>query len=143
METSTMSGPLKGIRVIEIGTLIAAPFATRMLAEFGAEIIKIENPGQGDPLRRWRKMHQGTSLWWCLQSRNKQSVAIDLKTREGIEIVLDLVENADLLVENLRPGALERLGLGWDVLSARNPNLTLVRISGYGQTGPYKDRPGF
>jgi crotonobetainyl-CoA:carnitine CoA-transferase CaiB-like acyl-CoA transferase len=138
-----MAGPLSGIRVIEIGTLIAAPFATRMLAEFGAEIIKIEAPGDGDPLRRWRKMHQGTSLWWYLQSRNKKSVAIDLKTPEGIGIVQELAAGADLFVENLRPGALERLGLGWDILSARNPGLTLVRISGYGQTGPYKDRPGF
>jgi crotonobetainyl-CoA:carnitine CoA-transferase CaiB-like acyl-CoA transferase len=138
-----MAGPLAGIRVIEIGTLIAAPFATRLLAEFGAEIIKIEAPGDGDPLRRWRKMHDDTSLWWYLQSRNKKSVAINLKSREGIDIVLDLAAGADLFVENMRPGMLERLGLGWDVLSARNPDLTLVRISGYGQTGPYKDRPGF
>jgi crotonobetainyl-CoA:carnitine CoA-transferase CaiB-like acyl-CoA transferase len=138
-----MAGPLTGIRVIEVGTLIAAPFATRLLAEFGAEIIKIEAPGDGDPLRRWRKMHDDTSLWWYLQSRNKKSVAVNLKTPEGVAIVLDLAAGADLFVENLRPGALERLGLGWDVLSARNPDLTLVRISGYGQTGPYKDRPGF
>jgi crotonobetainyl-CoA:carnitine CoA-transferase CaiB-like acyl-CoA transferase len=138
-----MAGPLTGIRVIEIGTLIAAPFATRLLAEFGAEIIKIEAPGDGDPLRRWRKMHNDTSLWWYLQSRNKKSVAVNLKTQEGVAIVLDLAAGADLFVENMRPGTLERLGLGWDVLSARNPDLTLVRISGYGQTGPYKDRPGF
>src|ERR1700761_7402656 len=110
-----VAGPLTGIRIIEIGTLIAAPFATRILAEFGAEIIKIESPGQGDPLRRWRKMHNGTSLWWYLQARNKKSIAVDLKTPEGAEIVLDLAKGADLLVENLRPGALERLGLGWDV----------------------------
>ena len=134
---------LSGLRVIEIGTLIAAPFAARLLGEFGAEVIKIESMGNGDPLRKWRKMHEGTSLWWYLQSRNKKSLALNLKAPEGIEIVKQLVEGADVLIENLRPGALEKLGLGWDVLHALNPKLTLVRISGYGQTGPYRDRPGF
>ena len=134
---------LSGIRVIEIGTLIAAPFAARMLGEFGAEVIKIESLGQGDPLRKWRKLHEGTSLWWYLQSRNKKSLALNLKSAEGIEIVKQLAESADVLIENLRPGALEKLGLGWDVLHALNPKLTLVRISGYGQSGPYRDRPGF
>ncbi|WP_336334181.1 CaiB/BaiF CoA-transferase family protein [Pseudomonas putida] len=134
---------LSGLRVIEIGTLIAAPFAARLLGEFGAEVIKIEAMGNGDPLRKWRKMHEGTSLWWYLQSRNKKSLALNLKSAEGIEIVKQLVESADVLIENLRPGALEKLGLGWDVLHALNPRLTLVRISGYGQTGPYRDRPGF
>lgn len=134
---------LSGIRVIEIGTLIAAPFAARLLGEFGAEVIKIETLGQGDPLRKWRKLHQGTSLWWYLQSRNKKSLALNLKSAEGIEIVKQLAESADVLIENLRPGALEKLGLGWDVLHALNPKLTLVRISGYGQSGPYRDRPGF
>lgn len=134
---------LSGIRVIEIGTLIAAPFAARLLAEFGAEVIKIENPGQGDPLRKWRKLHEGTSLWWYLQSRNKKSIALNLKSAEGIAIVKQLAESADVLIENLRPGALEKLGLGWDVLHSLNPKLTLVRISGYGQSGPYRDRPGF
>lgn len=134
---------LSGIRVIEIGTLIAAPFAARLMAEFGAEVIKIEAPGQGDPLRKWRKLHNGTSLWWYLQSRNKKSLALNLKSAEGIDIVKQLAESADLLIENLRPGALEKLGLGWDVLHALNPKLTLVRISGYGQSGPYRDRPGF
>jgi len=134
---------LSGIRVIEIGTLIAAPFAARMMAEFGAEVIKIEAPGQGDPLRKWRKLHNGTSLWWYLQSRNKKSLALNLKSAEGIDIVKQLSESADVLIENLRPGALEKLGLGWDVLHALNPKLTLVRISGYGQSGPYRDRPGF
>ncbi|MBH3438513.1 MULTISPECIES: CaiB/BaiF CoA transferase family protein [Pseudomonas] len=138
-----MSGPLQGIRVLEIGTLIAAPYATRLLAEFGAEVIKIEAPGTGDPLRRWRKMHEGTSLWWYLQSRNKKSISINLKHAEGIALVKQLAETADVLVENLRPGALEKLGLGWDTVHALNPKLTLVRISGYGQTGPYRDRPGF
>lgn len=138
-----MTAPLSAIKVIEIGTLIAAPFAARMLAEFGAEVIKIEAMGQGDPLRKWRKLHEGTSLWWYLQSRNKKSLALNLKSPEGIELVKQLATSADVLIENLRPGALEKLGLGWDVLHALNPNLTLVRISGYGQTGPYRDRPGF
>lgn len=138
-----MSGPLKGIRVIEIGTLIAAPFAARMLAEFGAEVIKIEAPGDGDPIRKWRKLHQGTSLWWYLQSRNKKSISVNLKSAEGIDLVKRLLAKADVLIENFKPGALEKLGLGWDVLHALNPALTMVRISGYGQTGPYKDRPGF
>ncbi|TDN61127.1 CaiB/BaiF CoA-transferase family protein [Paraburkholderia sp. BL10I2N1] len=138
-----MSGPLKGIRVIEIGTLIAAPFAARMLAEFGAEVIKIEAPLDGDPLRKWRKLHEGTSLWWYLQSRNKKSVCVNLKSADGIDVVKRLAADADVVIENLRPGALERLGLGWDVLHALNPKLTMVRISGYGQSGPYRDRPGF
>ena len=138
-----MTGPLQGVRVIEIGTLIAAPFAARLLGEFGAEVIKIESMGQGDPLRKWRKLHEGTSLWWYLQSRNKKSLSLNLKSPEGIDIVKRLAESADVLIENLRPGALEKLGLGWEVLHALNPKLTLVRISGYGQSGPYRDRPGF
>ncbi|MCY1394798.1 Succinyl-CoA--L-malate CoA-transferase beta subunit [compost metagenome] len=138
-----MTAPLTGIRVLEIGTLIAAPFAARLMAEFGAEVIKIESIGQGDPLRKWRKLHEGTSLWWYLQSRNKQSLALNLKSPQGIVIIKQLLESTDVLIENLRPGALEKLGLGWDVLHALNPKLTLVRISGYGQTGPYRDRPGF
>jgi crotonobetainyl-CoA:carnitine CoA-transferase CaiB-like acyl-CoA transferase len=138
-----MSGPLQGIRVIEIGTLIAAPFAARMLAEFGAEVIKIEAPTSGDPLRKWRKLHEGTSLWWYLQSRNKKSVCVNLKSPEGADVIKRLAADADIVIENMRPGALEKLGLGWDVLHAINPKLTMVRISGYGQTGPYRDRPGF
>lgn len=138
-----MSGPLQGIRVIEIGTLIAAPFAARMLAEFGAEVIKIETPNGGDPLRKWRKLHEGTSLWWYLQSRNKKSVCVNLKSPDGAEVIKRLAKDADIVIENMRPGALEKLGLGWDVLHAINPQLTMVRISGYGQTGPYRDRPGF
>lgn len=138
-----MAGPLQGIKVIEIGTLIAAPFAARLMAEFGAEVIKIEAPGEGDPIRKWRKLHKGTSLWWYLQSRNKKSISINLKAPEGIALVKQLCADADVLIENMKPGALEKLGLGWDVLHALNPKLTMVRISGYGQTGPYKDRPGF
>jgi crotonobetainyl-CoA:carnitine CoA-transferase CaiB-like acyl-CoA transferase len=138
-----MDGPLSGIRVVELGTLIAAPFAARLFAEFGAEVIKIEQPGSGDPLRKWRKLHQGTSLWWYLQSRNKKSIAIDLKSPEGRDIALRLAAQADVVIENFKPGSLEKLGIGWDVLSKLNPDLTLVRISGYGQTGPYRDRSGF
>ncbi|MEX3762480.1 CaiB/BaiF CoA transferase family protein [Paraburkholderia phenoliruptrix] len=138
-----MSGPLQGIRVVEIGTLIAAPFAARLMAEFGADVVKIEAPQTGDPLRKWRKLHEGTSLWWYLQSRNKKSVCVNLKSPEGVEIVKRLAAEADVVIENLRPGALEKLGIGWDVLHAINPKLTMVRISGYGQSGPYRDRPGF
>ena len=124
-----MSGPLSGIRVLELGQLIAAPFATRLMAEFGAEVIKVEAPGEGDPLRKWRKMHEGTSLWWYLQSRNKKSIAVNLKSPEGLDIVKQLAASADVVVENFRPGGLEKLGLGWDVLSALHPNLVMVRIS--------------
>ena len=111
--TASATGPLSGIRVLELGQLIAAPFATKIMAEFGAEVIKVETPGDGDPLRKWRKMHEGTSLWWYLQSRNKKSIAINLKTPEGLEIVKDLARSADVVVENFRPGGLEKLGLGW------------------------------
>lgn len=135
--------PLQGVKVLELGTLIAGPFCTRILAEFGAEVIKIESPQGGDPLRQWRKLHQGTSLWWSVQARNKKSVTINLKHPEGVDIVRRLAAEADVLVENFRPGVLEKLGLGWDVLSAANPGLVMVRLSGFGQTGPYKDRPGF
>jgi len=138
-----VNGPLHGIRVLELGTLIAAPFAARLFAEFGAEVIKIEQPGSGDPLRTWRKLHQGTSLWWYLQSRNKKSIAINLKSTEGRAVVRRLAAKADVVIENFKPGTLEKLGLGWDVLSGLNPDLTLVRISGFGQTGPYRDRSGF
>ena len=138
-----MNGPLHGIRVLELGTLIAAPFAARLFAEFGAEVIKIEQPGGGDPLRTWRKLHQGTSLWWYLQSRNKKSIAINLKSTEGRAVVRRLAAKADVVIENFKPGTLEKLGLGWDVLSGLNPDLTLVRLSGFGQTGPYRDRSGF
>jgi crotonobetainyl-CoA:carnitine CoA-transferase CaiB-like acyl-CoA transferase len=138
-----MSGPLSGIRVLELGTLIAAPFAARLFGEFGAEVIKVEAIDGGDPLRKWRKLHKGTSLWWSLQSRNKKSIAIDLKSPEGAEIVRRLAAESDVLIENFRPGGLEKLGLGWEALHALNRKLVMVRISGYGQTGPYRDRPGF
>lgn len=135
--------PLEGIKVLELGQLIAGPFATKILAEFGAEVIKIEPPLTGDPLRKWRLLHEGTSVWWASQSRNKKSVTVNLRSEEGQAIVRRLVKEVDILVENFRPGALESWGLGEDELKELNPDLIMVRISGYGQTGPYKDRPGF
>ncbi|HFP7023215.1 TPA: CaiB/BaiF CoA transferase family protein [Acinetobacter baumannii] len=138
-----MSLALEKIKVLEIGTLIAAPFATRILAEFGAEVIKIEPIGKGDPLRKWRKLHHGTSLWWYLQSRNKKSLALNLKSPEAIALIKKMIVDTDILVENMRPGSFEKLGLDWETLKSINPKLTFVRISGYGQSGPYKDKPGF
>lgn len=135
--------PLAGLKILELGTLIAAPFAARMLGEFGADVVKVEAPGEGDPLRKWRKMHGDTSLWWYLQARNKKSVGIDLKTSEGQRLVRRLAADADVLIENFRPGKMESWGLGWDTLHTLNPRLVMVRISGFGQTGPYRDRPGF
>jgi len=135
--------PLDGLRVLELGQLIAGPFATKMLGEFGADVIKVEPPGTGDPLRRWRMIEDGTSLWWHVQTRNKRSVSLDLRSQEGQDLVRRLVAEADVLVENFRPGTLEDWGLGWEALSAINPRLIMVRISGYGQTGPYRDKPGF
>jgi len=137
------SGPLTGLRVIELGTLIAGPFCARILAEFGAEVIKIEAPDGGDPLRTWRKLHAGTSLWWAAQARNKKSVTVNLRVPAGQEIVRKLAQRADIVVENFRPGALEKWGLGHERLAADNPGLIMVRLSGYGQTGPYRDQPGF
>jgi formyl-CoA transferase len=134
---------LKGVRVIEMGQLIAGPFAGKTLGEFGADVIKIEAPGAGDPLRNWRMMKDGTSVWWQVQSRNKRSIALDLRSSEGQEIARKLILEADVLVENFRPGTLESWGMGWDVLSELNPGLVMLRISGYGQTGPYRDLPGF
>src|SRR5688572_14044028 len=135
--------PLKGIRVIELGTLIAGPFCSRILAEFGADVVKIESPDGGDQLREWRKMYDGTSLWWYAQARNKKSVTVNMRVAEGQEIVRKLARDADIVIENFRPGALEKWNLGWDELSRLNPRLIMVRLSGYGQTGPYRDRPGF
>jgi formyl-CoA transferase len=134
---------LAGLKVIELGQLIAGPFAAKTLADFGAEVIKIETPGAGDPLRTWRLVKDGTSVWWQAQSRNKQSLALDLRRKEAQGIVRQLVQSADVVVENFRPGAMEGWGLGPDELLAINPSLIMLRISGYGQTGPYKDRPGF
>ena len=141
--SATKTPPLKGIKVIELGTLIAAPFCSRILAEFGAEVIKIESPDGGDQLRQWLKMYEGTSLWWYVQSRNKNSLTLNLRSAEGQEIVRKLVQDADIVIENFRPGALEKWNIGWEQLSAINPRLIMVRLSGYGQTGPDRDKPGF
>ena len=141
--TGQSGGPLAGLRVIELGTLIAGPFCARILGEFGAQVIKIEAPDGGDPLRTWRKLHAGTSLWWAAQARNKQSVTVNLREPAGQEIVGKLAQRADIVVENFRPGALEKWGLGYERLAVDNPGLIMVRLSGYGQTGPYRDRPGF
>ena len=134
---------LEGIRVLELGQLIAGSFAAKTLADFGAHIIKVEPPGQGDPLRKWRMLHEGTSVWWEAQSRNKESICIDLRQPEGQALVRKLAAEADVLIENFRPGTMEKWGLGWDVLHADNPRLIMLRVSGYGQTGPKKDEPGF
>ncbi|WKU19136.1 CaiB/BaiF CoA transferase family protein [Advenella alkanexedens] len=138
-----MTKPMDGVKVLELGQLIAGPFACKMLAEFGAEVIKIEPPETGDPLRKWRLLHEGTSVWWASQSRNKQSVTLDLRQKEGQDVIRLLIKEVDVLVENFRPGTLEKWGLGWEELKAINPRLIMLRVSGYGQTGPYKDLPGF
>lgn len=135
--------PLAGLKVLELGALIAGPFCAKVLAEFGAEVVKLEPPGLGDPLRKWRYVRDGTSLWWHVQSRNKRSVAVDLRTPDGQAIARALMQRADIVVENFRPGTLEEWGLGYDTIAATNPGLIMVRISGYGQTGPYRERPGF
>ena len=140
---NTKTGPLEGIRVIEMGSLIAGPYAGAVLAQFGAEVIKIEPPRIGDPLRKWRKMDGDTSLWWYSQSRNKKSLTLNLKDPDAQEVLRDLVREADVLVENFRPGTLEKWNLGWDVLSAINSKLVMLRVSGYGQSGPFADKPGF
>lgn len=137
------SKPLAGLKVIELGTLIAGPFAARICAEFGAEVIKVESPSGGDPLRKWRKLYEGTSLWWFVQARNKQSLTLNLKHPDAIAILKQLLSEADILIENFRPGVLEKLGLGWDVLHALNPKLVMVRLSGFGQSGPMQGQPGF
>jgi formyl-CoA transferase len=146
--TKTPVRPLAGLKVLELGQLIAGPFAGKVLAEFGAEVIKIEPPALGkdpggDPLRQWRLLHEGTSLWWYVQARNKKSVTANLRVVEGQEIARRLARDADIVIENFRPGTLEKWGLGYDVLSTGNPGLILLRLSGFGQTGPYRDQPGF
>ncbi|KQU84125.1 CoA-transferase [Variovorax sp. Root318D1] len=134
---------LEGLKVLELGQLIAGPFAGKTLAEFGADVIKVEPAGVGDPLRKWRLLREGTSVWWEVQSRNKRSVCLDLRSTEGQEAVRALALEADVLIENFKPGTLEGWGLGWEQLHALNPRLIMLRISGYGQTGPYRDKPGF
>jgi formyl-CoA transferase len=134
--------PLEGLKVIELGQLIAGPFAGKFFSEFGAEVIKIEPP-EGDPLRKWRKVHQGTSLWWHVQNRNKKSVTVNLRTVEGQGIVRRLAKDADLVIENFRPGTLEKWGLGYEQLAAQNAGIVMLRLSGFGQSGPYRDQAGF
>lgn len=135
--------PLSGLKVIEMGQLIAGPFAAKTLADFGADVIKIEPPKVGDALRKWRLLKDGTSIWWQVQSRNKRSLSLDLKQAEAQEIVRTLAKEADILIENFRPGTLEDWGLDPNDLLKINPRLIVLRISGYGQTGPYRDKPGF
>lgn len=135
--------PLEGIRVVELGSLIAGPFAGKTLGDFGAEVVKIEPPGSGDPLRTWRAPEGETAVWWHVQSRNKKSVAVDLRQAEGQDLVRRLAVAADVVIENFRPGTLEQWGLDYDTLSRLNPGLIMLRISGYGQTGPLRDLPGF
>ncbi len=137
------TGPLAGIRVVELGQLLAGPFAGCMLGYFGAEVIKIEPPDGGDPIRRWREVRDGTSLWWHSLARNKKSVTIDLKSKKGVALVVDLINSADVVIENFRPGVVERWGLGPEEFKQSNPELVYARISGYGQTGPYSGKPGF
>jgi formyl-CoA transferase len=137
------AGPLAGLKVLELGQLIAGPFAAKTLADFGADVIKVEPPGAGDPLRKWRLLKDGTSVWWQVQSRNKRSIALDLKDEAAQDIVRKLARESDVLIENFRPGALEGWGLAPQLLLEANPRLIVMRVSGYGQTGPYRDRPGF
>ncbi|MFN9212554.1 MAG: CaiB/BaiF CoA transferase family protein [Betaproteobacteria bacterium] len=136
-------GPLAAIKVLELGTLIAGPFAARMLAEFGAEVIKVEDPRGGDPIRSWRYLHEGTSLWWAVQARNKKSITLNMKDPRAQAIARQLALEADVVIENYRPGVLEKWGLGYEQLRAANPATIMVRLSGYGQTGPMRDKPGF
>ena len=138
-----MTLPLSGLRVIELGQLIAGPFASKMLGEFGADVIKVEPPETGDPLRTWRMLHDGTSVWWAAHARNKRSITLNLREPEGQNVIRQLAKDADIVIENFRPGALEKWGIGFKDLHAINPKLIMLRVSGYGQTGPYKDRPGF
>jgi len=140
---SLHSGALKGLKVVEMGQLIAGPFAGKTLGEFGADVIKIEEPISGDPLRYWRLKQNGTSVWWQVQSRNKRSVALDLRDAQAQDIARQLIDQCDILIENFRPGTLEKWGMSYQTLSQTNPGLIMLRISGYGQTGPYRDLPGF
>jgi len=140
---SLVAGPLAGLKVLELGQLIAGPFAGKTLGDFGAEVIKVEPPGSGDPLRQWRLLHNGESVWWQVQSRNKKSVTLDLREEADRAIARQLAAEADVLIENFRPGLMEDWGMSYETLAAANPRLIMLRISGYGQTGPYRDLPGF
>ena len=137
-------GPLSDLKVVEMGTLIAGPFCGQVLGDFGADVIKVEDPGKGDPMRQWgRSLPKGLSPWWPVIGRNKRSVALDLRQPEGRELALALIDQADVLIENFRPGALEKWGMGYEALAARNPRLVMARVSGFGQTGPYSERAGY
>jgi crotonobetainyl-CoA:carnitine CoA-transferase CaiB-like acyl-CoA transferase len=140
---SASTGPMQGIKVLELGTLIAGPFCSRILAEFGAEVIKIEAPDGGDPIRQWRVLKDGNSLWWSVQSRNKKSVTLNMKDQRAQDIARKLALDADIIIENYRPGVLEKWNLGYEQLKTINPATIMVRLSGYGQTGPMRDAPGF
>ena len=142
--TETITGPLKDLRVIEMGTLIAGPFCGQILGDFGAEVIKLEDPGTGDPMRQWgRSLPKGLSPWWPVIGRNKKSVTLNLREKEGQDIARRLIASADILIENFRPGTMEKWGLTYESLSAENPGLIMVRVSGFGQTGPYAKRAGY
>ena len=141
--TNKSKKPLEGVRVIEVGQLLAGPFAGCMLAYFGAEVIKVEPPETGDPIRNWRVIEEGTSLWWRSIARNKKSVTIDLRQEEGRSLVKSLMDSADVVIENFRPGTMEKWGLGPEDIKKQNPKLVYARISGYGQDGPYSRKPGF
>ena len=144
MPDPAVKGPLSDLRVVEMGTLIAGPFCGQVLGDFGADVIKVEDPGKGDPMRQWgRSLPKGLSPWWPVIGRNKRSVALDLRQPEGRELALALIDQADVLIENFRPGALEKWGMGYDTLAARNPRLVMARVSGFGQTGPYSERAGY
>ena len=138
-----MAGPLEGIRVVEMGSLLAGPFCGQLLGDFGAEVIKVEPPGKGDPMREWGAKKDGVGLWWPVIARNKKSVTLNLREPEGQDVAKRLIGSADVLVENFRPGTLERWGLDYDTLSESNPGLVMARVSGFGQTGPYSRRAGF
>jgi len=142
-EEKKPTGPLAGIKVLELGTLIAGPFCARLLGEFGADVIKIESPQAGDPIRQWRVLKDGNSLWWSVQSRNKKSITLNMKDPRAQDIARRLALDADIVIENYRPGVLEKWGLGYEQLKVINPALIMVRLSGYGQTGPMRDAPGF
>jgi crotonobetainyl-CoA:carnitine CoA-transferase CaiB-like acyl-CoA transferase len=139
----TKRKPLEGIKILELGNLVAAPFAGKILSEFGAEVIKVEEPTKGDPLRNWRVMHKDTSVWWYVQSRNKKSITVNMRDPEGQQIIRQLAEKVDVVLENFKPGTLERWGLGLEDLRKVNPSIIMTRVSGYGQTGPYREKPGF
>src|SRR5918997_6854807 len=138
-----MAGPLAGVRVVELGGLIAGPFCGHLLADYGAEVIKAESPGEGDVMRQWGGRYKGLGLYWPILARNKRAITLDLRQPRGQALCRDLAARADVIVENFRPGTLERWGLGYETLSAVNPGLILVRVTGYGQTGPYRDKAGF